>query len=177
MIKANVGRSQKVSRDYQSQGFSVNLEGEITAPVSDPEAVVEQIKELYDLADEALRQQIERHQSIDAIASRDEERAPADPLATDRPAPPTPQQPRPQPTNNNYPPRSGGGNDAATPKQMQFIQNLAKRQRLSTAQLEGVINDTIGHPSTLHQLTKKEAGAVIDALNQTAGDGGNGARR
>ncbi len=175
MIKANVGRSQKVSRDYQSQGFSVNLEGEITAPVTDPEAIVEQIKELYDLADEALRQQVERHQSEDAIGSHDEERAPANPPPPERPAPPP--QPRPQPTNNNYPLRSGGGNDAATPKQLQFIQNLAKRQRLATAQLEAVINDTLGHPSTLHQLTKKEAGAVIDALNQTGDNGGNGARR
>jgi hypothetical protein len=40
MLKINVGLSRKLSKDFQSTGFSLNLEGEITAPVSDPEAVI-----------------------------------------------------------------------------------------------------------------------------------------
>lgn len=37
MLKVNVGLSRKVSRDYNSTGFSVNLEGEVCAPLDDPE--------------------------------------------------------------------------------------------------------------------------------------------
>jgi hypothetical protein len=48
---------------------------------------------------------------------------------------------------------------------------LAKKQRLSSGQLDAVVNDTIGHPCPLHQLTKKQAGQIIDALNQTVGEG------
>ena len=55
MLKANVGLSRKLSENYQSTGFSLNLEGEINATLDDPEAVIERVRELYDLADEALR--------------------------------------------------------------------------------------------------------------------------
>ena len=73
MLRANVGLSRKLSKDYNSTGYSVNLDGEITAPVSDPEAVFEQVKELFDLAEEVLNQQIDRSRSEAAIASHDEE--------------------------------------------------------------------------------------------------------
>ena len=54
MLKVNVGMSRKVSKDFNSTGFSVNLEGEIGAPVNDPEFVIEEIKKFYDLAEESL---------------------------------------------------------------------------------------------------------------------------
>ena len=73
MLKVNVGLSRKLSKDYNSEGFSINIEGEVSAAVNDPQAVVEQVRELQDLAEEALAQQIERAQSTAAIASRDEE--------------------------------------------------------------------------------------------------------
>jgi len=73
MLHVNVGLSRKVSKDYNSTGFSVNLDGEIGVPLDDPEAVIEKIREYYDLADEALRDQIERYESDSAIAARDEE--------------------------------------------------------------------------------------------------------
>src|SRR5262245_42063551 len=73
MLKMNVGLSKKLSRDFNSTGFSVNLEGEITAPTTDSDAVMEQVKELFDLAEEALDQQVERSRSIDAQAGRDED--------------------------------------------------------------------------------------------------------
>ncbi len=72
MLRVNVGLSRKVSKDYNSTGYSINLEGEVTAPVSDPEAVVEQVKEFFDLAEEALDRQMDRSQGDDALASRDE---------------------------------------------------------------------------------------------------------
>ena len=51
MLKVNVGLSRKLSKDYNSEGFSINVEGEVSAAVNDPQAVVEQVKELYDLAE------------------------------------------------------------------------------------------------------------------------------
>jgi hypothetical protein len=51
MLNLNVGLSRKVSRGYNSTGFSVNLEGEVCAPLDDPEMIIEKIKELYDLLD------------------------------------------------------------------------------------------------------------------------------
>ena len=61
MLKVNVGLSRKLSRDFNSTGYSVNLEGEVANPVDDPEGVIEKIREYYDLAEEALRDQVERY--------------------------------------------------------------------------------------------------------------------
>ena len=72
MLKVNVGLSRKLSKDYNSTGFTINLEGEVAAPPNDAAAVVEQVKELYDLAEEALSLQIERSQGDAALASHDE---------------------------------------------------------------------------------------------------------
>lgn len=45
MLKVNVGLSRKLSRDSNSTGFSLNLEGELGVGPDDPEALVEKIKE------------------------------------------------------------------------------------------------------------------------------------
>ena len=74
MLKANVGLSRKITRDYNSTGYSVNLDGEILVPTDDPEAITEKIKELFSLAQEALAQEIDRDQGEDSIGRRDEER-------------------------------------------------------------------------------------------------------
>src|SRR5256885_595354 len=73
MLKANVGLSRKISRDYQSTGYTVNLDGEILFSVDDPDAVLEKIKELFNLAQEALTREIDRDQGEMAIGRRDEE--------------------------------------------------------------------------------------------------------
>jgi hypothetical protein len=169
MLKANVGLSRKITRDYNSTGYSVNIEGEINAPLDDPQAVVARVHELFHLAEEALAVEIDRDQSEDAIGRRDKEsvqRQPVEPTAPTRPtnpvSTPTPQKP------TNGTPRSSN-NDAATPKQVQFIENLAKRQKLSFTQLGTVIQRVVGQSKSLQQITKKEAGSVIDALNSGNG--------
>ena len=73
MLKVNVGLSRKLSRDYNSTGFSLNLEGEICVSLDDPETLVEKVKEFYDLAEEALNQQISRYEGESGNVSRDEE--------------------------------------------------------------------------------------------------------
>ena len=71
MLRANIGVSRKVSRDYQSTGYPVNLDGEIPFATDDAEGVLEKIRELFDLAHEAIGREIERDQGEDAVARRD----------------------------------------------------------------------------------------------------------
>ena len=162
MLKANVGLSRKLSENYQSTGFSLNLEGEINASLDDPESVIERVRELYDLADEALQRQIEAHQSDSAIASRDADPQPVNNGHSNR---------RPAPEANGQPSRNGHrdekpqNGEPATNKQVQFLQTLAKRQKLFGPKLDVFIEETIGRRCTPYDLTKKEAGAIIEALN------------
>ena len=152
MLKVNVGLSRKLSKDFQSAGFSVNIEGEVTALTSDPETVVEQVKELYDLAEEALDQQIERSRSVDSLAARDEER---------------PSGSRSQSNGRNQSRRSGDTDtnvEPATEKQVNYLLTIGKRQRLSTAKLETRIADILGQDIGLYDLTKRQAAQAIDAL-------------
>lgn len=177
MLKVNVGLSRKLSRDFNSTGFSLNLEGELCIGPDDPEALIEKIKEFYDLAEEALDQQIERYEGESAIASRDE--APArqnDPgrgRATTRPN--LPAEPSRQPSGNSH----TGNGDPATNKQVQYLLNLGKRHGLTPPQLEGRIEAILGKRVGVYDLTKKEAGDVIDALSQngTPATNGNGRSR
>lgn len=197
MLKANVGLSRKITRDYNSTGYSVNLDGEIMASTDDAEAVTEKIKELFDLAQEALNCEIDRDQGESAIGRRDEER-PRSPTngrnghngngkgAAATPAPTNGKNGHAngrQPTatsapNNQQPPAQNGsqhngsqqngsrnGNDeVATNKQIQFILTMGKRFKLSTPQLENRVTQIVGHPCGIYDLTKKEAGRVLDQL-------------
>jgi hypothetical protein len=184
MLRANVGLSRKLSKDYNSTGFSVNLDGEITASPSDAEGVIEQVKELFDLAEEALSQQIERSQSESAIASHDEE--PRQPVqdhqdgtgANGANAAGEGQARKTQPPKNSQPPQNGNGQDEqpATNKQIQYLLGIGKRQKLSTVQLEKKIAEILGRQVGVYDLTKQAAGVVIDALTNGASANGTRAR-
>lgn len=165
MLRVNVGLSRKVSKDYNSTGFSINLEGEVTAAISDPEAVVAQVHEIYDLAEEALALQIDRSQGVTAIASRDEER----------------EQNHGQNGNGRRTSSDGNGGrngnrevESATNKQLQYLLSIGKRQQLSTRQLENRIAEILDNQVGLYDLTKPEAGRVIDALTGGGDDNGRG---
>lgn len=160
MLKANVGLSRKLSKDFNSTGFSLNLEGEINAPIDDPEMVIQRIRELYDVADEALQRQIEAHQSDSAIASRDAD-PPSHPEHNGR----SHDRPHPEPdrsADRNGKPRN---EEPATNKQVQFLITLAKRRKLFGAKLESLIEEITGHRSSPYDLSKKDAGLVIDQLS------------
>lgn len=180
MLKVNVGLSRKLSRDYNSTGFSLNLEGEICVGPDDPEAMIEKIKEFYDLADEALNQQIERYEGESSIASRDG-KSPAGEngrnqnLTTrksENVAGSRPQQKDKQPVENVN--GHSGSVEAATNKQVQYLLNLGKRQGLSTPQLESRIESIVGKRAGVYDLTKREAGDIIDALSQNGAPATNG---
>ncbi len=168
MLKANVGLSRKVSENFQSTGFTLNLEGEINATLDDPEAVIERIKELYDVAEEALSQQVDRHQSDSAIAARDANPQPVNNgHSNGRPAP----EVEGHPSRNGHRDEKPPTGEPATNKQVAFLQTLAKRQRLIGPKLETFIQEVTGRGCSPYDLTKKEAGAVINALNpEEAGD-------
>ncbi len=178
MLRVTVGLSRKLTANFNSTGFTLNLEGEVHAPLDDPDAVIERIKEYYDLADEALRQQVQRHGGDpgDTTPAEPQTVAPHLNRPAETPPPPPPGPPALAATRQrtaipNGQPRTGPADDAATPNQIRFIQNLARKQHLSSAQLDAVVTNALGQPCPLHQLAKKQAGRVIDALNQNAGEG------
>jgi len=172
MLRANVGVSKKMSKDYNSQGFTLNLEGEILATPDDPETVIERIRELYSIAEEALDRQISDNQSIDAMARRDADDQPGSNGRTNSHQANGPNESQPR---NGHSPKAPNGEPASN-KQVQYLQTLAKRQKLFGPKLEAFIEEVLGRRSSPYDLTKKEAGAVIDALNpEEAGD--NRARR
>lgn len=169
MLKVNVGMSRKVSKDYNSTGFSVNLEGEIGAPVNDPEFVIEEIKRFYDLAEESLKIQIERYQH-DGV--------------TETHSVPNGQHRNGHPQNghheNGKAANTAGANGhtnrikgnaahaeepfhpPATNKQIQFLLTLGKREGLTKPQLEKKVKAIIGRGTDLYDMTRREAGNVID---------------
>lgn len=183
MLKVNVGLSRKLSKDYSSTGFSLNLEGEICVGLDDPQAMIERVKEFYDLAEEALNQQIERYEGESAIGSRDGQE-PARNNGHSNVAPPkdhsnngtSSSQNANGQTNHNG---NGQNGDVATNKQVQYLLNLGKRSGLTPAQLDGRIEGILGMKVGIYDLTKREAGDIIDALSQNGvpATNGNGRNR
>lgn len=185
MLKVNVGLSRKLSKDYNSTGFSLNLEGELCVGLDDPEAMIERVKEFYDLAEEALNQQIERYEGESAIGSRDEQRpSRSNGRSTAASANEAPNNGTSNSqTGNGHTNQNGNGQaangDIATNKQVQYLLNLGKRQGLTPAQLDGRIEGILGKKVGIYDLTKREAGDVIDALSQNGvpATNGNGRNR
>ena len=178
MIRVNVGLSRKLSKDYNSTGYSINVDGEVTASVNHPEAVIEQVKELFDLAEEALAQQIERAHGETSIGNRDAEpqREPVSQTNGTRSAE-TGNQAR---SNGNGKPSTNGNgqpDEQATNKQIQFLLSIGKRQGLSTADLERKIAETLGQEVGIYDLSKRDAGKVIDVLNGSSTNARAYARR
>jgi hypothetical protein len=178
MLKANVGLSRKITRDFNSTGYTVNLEGEIAARPDDAEGVLEKVSELFHLAEEALAQELDRDRGEQAIGRRDEERP--EPKAgtngsghSDRSDRGTPQPS--QPANGNGP--RNGQDEAATNKQVQFLLSMGKRLKLSTPQLENRIAEITCRRCGAYDLTKKEAGLILDHFTKDAGGTSNGRRR
>src|ERR1700687_1336078 len=174
MLRANVGLSRKFSRDYSSTGYSVNLDGEIPFSVDDLQAVLEKVKELFNLAQEALNEEIDRDQGDAALGRRDEERpAPMPkPEATGDSANRSANEPasRSTPANGNgaNSNQEGGAANKASNKQVQFLLTMGKRFKLSTPQLEGRITEIIGRRCGVYDLTKKEAGLILDQFTKSA---------
>ena len=108
---------------------------------------------MYDLAEEAIEQQIERSRSVEAIGSRDDHR----------------QLPAPADNGHNgndsvQRPAGSGDDEQATEKQINFLLSIGKRQRLSTAKVEAKITEVVGCSVGLYDLIKRQADVVLDDL-------------
>jgi hypothetical protein len=177
MLRASVSLSRKISRDYNSTGYTVTLDGEVPFPASDNQGVLEKVSELFHLAEEALAIEIDRDQGEDAIGRRDEEPKPtpnnghasqqssSNGHSNSNGYANTNGRSAPLPMNRpNYSNGNNGHADAATPKQLQFLQTMAKRNKLNDRQLENRIGEVLGKTCGVNQLSKKEAGLIIDSL-------------
>ena len=61
MLKINVGMSRKVTEDYNSRGFSLNIEGELPSDVlSDQKTLTESTNRLFALANLMLDEQVRK---------------------------------------------------------------------------------------------------------------------
>ena len=156
MIRANIGLSRKLSKDFNSTGFSINLENEITAPLNDPEAVIEQVRQLYNLGTEILDREMDAYQGDTAIAGRD---APATTRPTSNGSMST--------THNSAASTTVNESPGATEKQVSYLLSLGKRHRLSTLELDKRISGVLGRSTNVYQLSKQEAARVIDSLNNS----------
>ena len=153
MLRANVGLSRKLSKDYNSSGFSINLEGEITAPLQDGEAVIEQVKQLFDTAEEALTLQVSRVQSD---APNGVHRTP--PLRATNGKQESLEA-------DQHRARTYGEEDRATEKQINYLLSIGKRQRFNTLQLERKIGELLEAEIGLYDLSKRQAAQAIDMLS------------
>ncbi|HEX4613616.1 MAG TPA: hypothetical protein VH092_35870 [Urbifossiella sp.] len=154
--------SRKVSHDFDSAGYTVALDGEIPHATDDAEAVLEKVSELFHLAEEALAVEIERDQGRHASSQS----------ATPAPPPPPKSRGRSEPLPMNRPASSNGTSpQAATPRQLQFLQNLGKRKGLSREDLDAVMAQVLGSAKLTGELTKREAGQVIDHLTTLQPEG------
>lgn len=166
MLKAHVSLSRKITRDFNSSGYQLTLEGEIPVPPDQPDEVMKHVHRLFQLAEKALDQEIDRDQGEQSIGRRDEE-------PNGRyPSHPQPQSDREshRPSTNGRPTTNGQQEEPATPKQTAYIENLRKRSGMTKAQLDTHIQEILGHRVPVDQLTKPEAGKVIESLanNQPA---------
>ena len=172
MLKANVGLSRKVSRDYQSSGYTVNIDGEIPFTPDDAEGILEKVRELFDLAQEALNREVDRDRGENAQGRKEEETA--KPVVSGKQLSSNDQNQAsklfpanklehgansPEPVGNR-----GSNDEVATNKQVQFILTMGKRCKLSVTQLENRIHQILGRACGVYDLTKKEAGRVLDQL-------------
>jgi hypothetical protein len=173
MLRANVGLSRKICREFQSTGYSVTLDGEIPFVPDDAEGVLEKVRELFDLAQEALDREIDRDQGEAAIGRRDVD--PPAPVLSDaatarqetvksQEGSHLQERAEASPTHGS----TASNGQAATEKQIQFILTMGRRSKLSMIDLEARVAQAIGRRCGVYDLSKREAGQVIDALTADA---------
>ncbi len=203
MLRVTVGLSRKLSHDFNPVGVSVSLEGELSTPLNDPDSLLEEVRVLHDLAEEAVADRLAAMgydlESGGPSVGADEPNAPPPPpvgAATRRGASRAPHvggrdavsrngqgsnghagNGRSSGRGNGYAANGKGaaakasakdasrGNDAATDKQVKFLVSLGKRCGLTGRRLVGRIGEICGREASPYELSKAEAGAVIDELN------------
>lgn len=161
-VIVTVGLSRKVSKDFQSQGYSLNIQSELPATaVEDADTMARATDHLFRLANDLL--------DAEVANATGKETAPVDPPAQPvraspaKPAPamPTPSVPQGQGAN-------GGGNGngqrprrGITVAQANAILKMAQKLGQDARQMA---RDEFG--SNLSELTIRQASALINTLKQ-----------
>jgi hypothetical protein len=180
MLKINVGLSRKLSQNYNSEGFSLNIEGELPSDVLHDEKVLAQsTNRLFQLANLMLDDQVEK--AIQRSVT---------PSTTNQ----TPRQPTPhtngngrnghasngqRTTSRNGHSTNGQANGTATTDrlltqaQARAIQNMARKLNVEPNQWA---RDEFG-TNEVEQLTIKQASEAISVLKEQIEGSAKGGRR
>ena len=159
MLRVTVGKSRKLSEDYNSTGFSISIDGEITAALDSPEQIIAQVQVLHDLATESLQDQVDRLKNTD--------------LGTRHTADTTVSGSQPPRTNgqtngrSRFPKNGSQATEvAATTKQVQYLLNLGKQNGFSKVDLEARVAKELNFNSvkSVYELSKSEATSAIDLI-------------
>jgi len=187
-LTINIGLSRKESKDFNSKGYTLNIEAEFPANViDDPNALAAASNRLYQLADDIIDERIrlDRGENLPKAANHDAKSAPTPapkPKAqTARTAVPgtgaTTTTPSNAPAPTNAPSQGNNGKPnhrGVTSAQVKAIETIARRLDQNP---DARANDEFGVP--VNQLTIRQASELIDLLKgQTNGTAqGQGAQR
>ena len=159
-LTVNVGLSRKVTEDYNSKGFTLNIAAELPASlIEDPNGLAQATNNLFALAGDLLEEQVRNASNIgDPTPIRSGDRQPRLPQTTnDR-----------GPSNGNGNGHAGGngnggnGHDGprpATQAQVRAIYNMSKRLNQNA---DGYAQQEFNVP--VRQLSIKQASQMIEAL-------------
>ena len=157
MIKLNAGFSRKVGEpNYGSRGASVNVELELESSlVGDPDALLDRIKGLYDIARRAVEAELDSGPASNNGNGTHGDRRPASDRSMNGP--------------------DGNGRPSvrpATASQARAIRAICDRSRRNA---DDVASQRFG-VHTVEELTLPEASTLIDELKANAGNGTGGGR-
>lgn len=143
-LKVTAGQSRKLTHNYNSQGFNLNIEAELPAnAIDDTETLASTANHLFQLVHDLLEEQVRNHS----------------PEATTEQTPDNGgrRSYRSRPRGNG----DGNGHRGITAAQSKAIQNMAKRLGYDP---ETVTHEEFGTP--LAKLTIKQASDTIDILKK-----------
>lgn len=158
MIKINANISKKVpiaGMDYSSQSFMAGLEVEISDS-ADPSQVKERIREVYQLLEESINEQIASHQcaSTNETCTGSNRGGYRNNYSQNRPQPGSRSNRSPQKDNNNSP---------ASQAQLKAIDAIAADRGLSGGELSNMLQDNF-RKSSVSELSLREASMFITLL-------------
>ncbi len=162
-IKVNVGLSRKMSQDYNSRGFSLNIEAELPATaINDPSVLAETVNHVFQLADDLLEEQIKNAGANNGHAKKPQRSITPDQESTTTDSSTrTMRKPNGQRSHNGGNGNSPGQLRGITDAQIRAIGNMAKRLDVDADQWA---ETEYGVP--VRNLALKQASAFIDTLKQ-----------
>jgi len=154
-VKISVNLSRKRSHNFDSDCVTVGVETEVQSLIDRPDDLLREISGLFRLAETAVDQE---------FASLKQAK-PAIPAPAADAVPPRPSETASAPaSSHSLTSEPSNGPPLASGKQVSFIRTLAKRNKLSDAQLSTHIGAVTGDVMPPEVLTKRQAAQVIESL-------------